>query len=197
MTNPLVNFIVLGLAFLFEGTSWVIALREFARTKGKLGWWQAMRASKDPSTLVVLCEDSAALLGLVIATAAIAAALVTGDPRWDGAGSILIGIVLVIVAIILARETKGLLIGERASLQLIRAIRDIAESEPDICKVSEVRTAHMAPDQVLAVLSVDFNDNLRTRDIETRVQNIEDTVRKQHEEVRGVFIRPISSEQIG
>src|SRR3546814_10366660 len=57
MTNPLVNFIVLGLAFLFEGTSWVIALREFARTKGELGWWQAMRASKDPSTLVVLCED--------------------------------------------------------------------------------------------------------------------------------------------
>src|SRR3546814_2933408 len=88
-----------------------------------------------------------------MATSALAAALITGDPRWDGAGSILIGIVLVIVAIILARETKGLLIGERASPQLIRAIRDIAESEPDICKVSEVRTAHMAPDQVLAVLS--------------------------------------------
>src|SRR3546814_6018833 len=65
MTNPLVNFIVLGLAFLFEGTSWVIALREFARTKGELGWWQAMRASKDPSTLVVLCEDSAALMGQI------------------------------------------------------------------------------------------------------------------------------------
>src|SRR3546814_13234891 len=89
------------------------------------------------------------------------------------------------------------LMGERASPQLIRAIRDIAESEPDICKVSEVRTAHMAPDQVLAVLSVDFNDNLRTRDIETRVQNIEDTVRKQHAEVRGVFIRPIFSEKRG
>src|SRR3546814_11739731 len=81
--------------------------------------------------------------------------------------------------------------------QLIRAIRDIAESEPDICKVSEVRTAHMAPDQVLAVLSVDFTDNLRTRAIETRVQNIQDTVRNQHAEVRGVFIRPLSSEQIG
>src|SRR3546814_16192386 len=121
MTSPLVNFIVLGLAFLFEGTSWVIALREFARTKGELGWWQAMRASKDPSTLVVLCEDSAALLGLVIATAAIAAALITGDPRWDGAGSILIGIVLVIVAMILAREPKGLLIGQRGSPQLLRA----------------------------------------------------------------------------
>src|SRR3546814_2942024 len=118
-----------------------------------------MRASKDPSTLVVLCEDSAALLGLVIATAAIAAALITGDPRWDGAGSILIGIVLVIVAIILARETKGLLIGERASPQRIRAIRDIAVSEPDISKVSEERTAPMAQEQVLAVLSVDFNDN--------------------------------------
>src|SRR3546814_1261874 len=138
-----------------------------------------MRASKDPSTLVVLCEDSAALLGLVIATAAIAAALIIGDPRWDGAGSILIGIVLVIMAIILVRATKGLLIGERASPQLIRAIRDIAESEPAICTVSAVRTAHMSPDQVLAVLSVDLNDNLRTRDIETRVQNIEDTVRKQ------------------
>src|SRR3546814_17795578 len=99
-----------------------------------------MLAIKCPSTLVVHCEASAALLGLVIATAAIAAALVTGDPRWDCAGSILIGFVLVIVALILARETKGLLIGERASLQLIRAIRDIAESEPDICKVSEVRT---------------------------------------------------------
>src|SRR3546814_14865250 len=131
-----------------------------------------------------------------MSTAAIAAALITGEPLWAVACSILIGIVLVIVAMILARETKGLLIGERASPQLIRAIRDIAESEPDICKVSEVRTAHMAPDQVLAVLSVDFNDNLRTRAIETRVQNIEETVRKQHAEVRGVFTRPLDRKAV-
>src|SRR3546814_20450450 len=85
MTNPLVNFIVLGLAFLFEGTSWVITLREFARTTGKLGWWQAMRASKDPSTLVVLCEASAALLGLAFATAALSSALFPGGLRLDGA----------------------------------------------------------------------------------------------------------------
>src|SRR3546814_21105484 len=84
MTNPLVNFIVLGLAFLFEGTSWVIALREFARTNGELGWWQAMRASKDHSTLVVLCEDRAALLGLVLATAAITAGSEEGRVGKEG-----------------------------------------------------------------------------------------------------------------
>src|SRR3546814_15262976 len=86
MTNPLLNFILLGLAILFAGTSWVVALREFRRTIGELGWWQAMRASKDHSTLVVLFEDSAALLGLVLTTAAIASALIQGQPGVSGTG---------------------------------------------------------------------------------------------------------------
>lgn len=193
MTYPVVNFVVLGFSFLFEGSSWVFAFREFRSTKGAQSWWQAFRRSKDSSTIVTLCEDSAALVGIVIAAAAIAMALATGNPAYDGVGSILIGGVLAIVAVILARETKGMLIGEPASAELIASIREIAASVPGICRVNDVLTVHLASDQVIAILSIDFDDSLNTVGIEQRVRRIEEAVRQKHDEVTGLFIRPQSA----
>lgn len=190
IVRPLINFIVLGLAFLFEGVSWTIALREFRGTVGADGWWRAVRRSKDPSTLVVLFEDSAALAGLVIAAAAIGLALWTGDPRYDGIGSLLIGVVLGVVALLLARESKGLLIGERASPVLSDAIAAIARAEPGVCAVNEVLTIHLAPEQVVATVSLDFDDDLRTGQIERAVANIESDARARHPDVARIFIRP-------
>jgi cation diffusion facilitator family transporter len=190
MTHPSVNFIVLGFSLLFEGMSWTFAFREFRSTKGEQSWWQAFRRSKDPSTIVTLCEDSAALVGIAIAAAAIGVALATGNPAIDGIGSILIGGILGIVAIILARETKGMLIGEPASSELVASIRGIAASVPNVCRVNDVLTVHLAPDQVIAILSVDFDDDLDTGAIERRVKEIEEEVRKRHAEVTGLFIRP-------
>lgn len=194
IVRPLINFIVLAVAFLFEGISWTIARREFRQTVGADGWWRAVRRSKDPSTLAVLFEDSAALAGLIIAAGAIGLALWTGDPRYDGVGSILIGIVLAIVALLLARESKGLLIGERARPALSEGIAAIARAEPGVCAVNEVLTIHLAPEQVVATVSLDFDDDLDTRRIEQAVANIETAAKARYAEVTRLFVRPQSAQ---
>jgi len=190
ITSPWVNFAVLGASFLFEGASWLVARREFSRSKGDLGWWQAIHRSKDPATFVTLFEDTAALAGIVIAAIFIGLAVWTGDPRLDGVGSILIGCVLATVAALLARESKGLLIGERASPELTDRIRAIAGAEPGVCAVNEAIAIHLAPDQVVAVVSLDFDDDLTTRRIETAVRSIEAQVRESSPEVANIYIRP-------
>jgi divalent metal cation (Fe/Co/Zn/Cd) transporter len=137
-----------------------------------------------------LFEDSAALIGIILATAFISLSLVSGDPRFDGAGSIAIGIVLAIVAVLLGRESKGLLIGERASPELNQIIADVARQQPGVCAVNEIITLHLAPDQVIATLSLDFDDELATPQIERAVDAIERRVRDLRSEVSRVFIRP-------
>lgn len=190
ISRPLVNYVVLGAALLFEGTSWWIALREFALTKSDESWWQAIRRSKDPATFAVLLEDSAAIAGILIAALFITLALVTGDPRLDGVGSVLIGGVLALVALLLARASKGLLIGEQASVELSRAIAEIARSEPGVCAVNEVLTIHLAPDQIVAALSLDFDDDFTVGGIERAVAAIEQRVREAQPTISRIFIRP-------
>jgi cation diffusion facilitator family transporter len=190
ITSPWVNFAVLGASFLFEGASWLVARREFSRSKGDLGWWQAIHASKDPATFVTLFEDTAALVGIVVATIFIALAVWTGDPRLDGVGSVLIGCVLATVAVLLARESKGLLIGERARPELTDRIRTIAGTEPGVCAVNEAIAIHLAPEQVVAIVSLDFDDALTTRRIEHAVRSIEAKVRQSSPEVLNIYIRP-------
>ncbi len=194
--HPIVNYIVLGAAFLFEGASWQVAHREFRQAQGDMNWWEAIRRSKDPATFVVLFEDSAALVGILIAALFIALAEVKNDPRLDGVGSVLIGIVLGGVAILLARESKGLLIGERASPALSADVTAIAQAEPGVCAVNNVLTIHLAPDQVLVTISLDFEDDLTTRRIEAAVTAIETRARAAHPEIVSVFIRPQAREVI-
>jgi len=194
--HVVVNYVVLGAAFLFEGTSWRVARREFRQAQGDMGWWEAIRRSKDPTTFVVLFEDSAALVGILIAALSIGLAVMLEEPRLDGIGSILIGIVLGIVAILLARESKGLLIGERASPALTADITAIAKAQPGVCAVNNVLTVHLAPDQVMVTISLDFEDNLDTRKIEAAVTQIERLARARHSEIRSVFIRPQAREAI-
>lgn len=190
ISQPLINYVVLGLALLFEGTSWRIALREFALTKGKESWWHAIRRSKDPATFVVLLEDSAAIAGILIAAIFIILAQVTGDPRLDGVGSVLIGGVLGLVALLLARESKGLLIGEQGSAALSHAIAEIARGEPGVCAVNEVLTIHLAPDQIVAALSLDFDDDFTAGGIERAVVAIERRVHEAQPTISRIFIRP-------
>jgi cation diffusion facilitator family transporter len=190
IVRPGINFVVLAIALLFEGGSWTVALREFRRSVGADGWWRAVRRSKDPSTFVVLFEDSAAMAGILIAAIAIGVALWTGEPRFDGVGSILIGVVLGVVALLLARESKGLLIGERARPELSAAIAAIACAESGVCKVNEVLTIHLAPEQVVAALSLDFDDALDTVRIERAVAGIEAATKAAYSEVKRVFVWP-------
>lgn len=188
VTNVAVNYVVLGLAIAFEGTAWWFALRGFRQAKGGLGYVQAVARSKDPTIFVVLFEDSAALLGLFVALAAITGAHITGAWWLDGAASIVIGCILAATAIWLAVETKGLLIGEAASPAVIRDLRGRIAAHDCVRAVNEVLTLHMGPDYILVNASVTFQPNAPAERIAAAVAAIEHDLRTTWPEVRRVFI---------
>lgn len=193
LSDPTVNYIVLGIAALLEGSSWTIAMRAFDRTRGDAGWWQAIHRSKDPAGFIVLFEDSAALAGLVVAAVGIACSHWWGDPRLDGYASIAIGLILAGVAIVLARESKGLLIGERADPAVIARVRAIVAAHGGVTRVNHVRTIHTAPDSVFVAISADFDDALRMGEGETLIETIERELRATLPELSSIYIRPEKS----
>jgi cation diffusion facilitator family transporter len=188
--SPAVSYAVLGFAFLFEGASWIVSLRQFTRAKGDLGYFEAFRRSKDPPSFVVLFEDSAALIGIVVAALGTFAASSLGWAVFDGIASIVIGLVLAVVSILLARESKSLLIGERADARLSASILAIAGNQPGVASANGVMTVQLAPDQILAALSVKFGDGLTVQEVEAAVLAIERDVRRRHPDVTTVFVKP-------
>lgn len=188
--DPIVSFIVLGMSFVFEGISWLFAWRRFRSETSRFGWYEAFVRSKDPPAFMVLLEDSAALVGIVIAVVATAAAVLFAQPIWDGVGSILIGILLGITSIGLARESKSLLIGEPAHSDLSRSILDIARRSPGVLRANGLLTVQLSPAEVVAALSVEFADDKRADDIERCVISIETEIRRQHPSVAALFIKP-------
>ncbi len=190
LTNPLVSYLVYGASAIFEGSSWLVALREFRRTKGKLGYYEAVRKSKDPPTFIVLFEDSAALMGLAIAAAGTFAAERLAMPELDGVASLGIALLLGLTALALARESKGLLIGEPASQGLRRSILAIAARTPGVLRAQVVFTVHLGPDQVVAALNVEFDDALTTTEIEAATRALEQAVHEAHPQVAMIFVKP-------
>ena len=192
MQNPMINYIVLGIAILCEGASWFVALKAFRKIKGKQGYFEAFRRSKDPTTFTVLFEDSAALIGLFIALIGIYLSHALNMPMLDGLASILIGVVLAVSAILLARETKGLLMGETADPQLRHNVLMVAEQDPAVHSANGVLTEQMGAHQVLASLSLEFKDNLTSDDIEACVNRIEAQIKQLHPEIVALFVKPQS-----
>jgi cation diffusion facilitator family transporter len=188
MSNALVNYVVLGLAMVFEGSAWTIALKEFRRVKGPWGYVEAVRRGKNPTFFVVLFEDSAAMIGLLIAAAGIALSDVTGNPIFDGIASVLIGCVLAATAVWLAYETKGLLIGESANKRVVDGIRQLVLDHDRIDHVNEVLTMHMGPDFVLVNLGVQFDDDADATEIEDIVCRLDHRIKEHYPEVKRVFI---------
>jgi cation diffusion facilitator family transporter len=190
--RPVVIYIVLAASLLFEGGSWIVGTRAFRATKRNLGWWEAFRQSKDPPAFIVVFEDSAAVLGILVAGGGTTAAILTGDSRWDGIASLLIGALLAAVALLLAQESKALLIGERADPALSDAIIRLAAGTAGVYKANSIATVQLAPKNIVAYLSVDFFDYLRVPDIERAVVELEKRIRNVHPEVSAVFIKPQS-----
>ena len=188
ITNPMINYVVLSLAMLFEGAAWFFALKEFKAMKGKWGYIEAIQRAKDPSIFVVLFEDTAAMLGLAVAFAGVALSQYTGILIFDSIASIIIGLILIGTSIWLAYETKSLLIGESANKPTIRGIRKLLQEEQSIECVNEVLTMHMGPDFILANISVDFVDSLTADDIENIIANIDQKIKQQYPEIKRVFI---------
>ncbi len=188
--NPTVNYVVLGLSVLFEGTSWWIALKGFRAVKGRLGYFEAVRQSKDPTVYTVLFEDSAAMLGLVFAFAGIFAAQMLEMPELDGVASIGISFILASTAIFLARESKGLLMGEPALPEVQAAVLAIAQQDPAVQKANGVVTVHLGPDQIVAGLSIEFEDHVTAPEIESCVERIEQRLKTELPEITSLFVKP-------
>jgi cation diffusion facilitator family transporter len=183
-----INYIVLGAAFLFEGAAWWVALKEFRKSKGDMGYFEAVRQSKDAAVFTVLFEDTAATLGLVVAFVGIALGQAMDLPVLDGVASVVIGLILASVAAVLAYECKSLLLGEGASNQVVQGIRSIAETEEGVDGVNELRTMHLGPKDVLVNISLDFGDGLSAIDIERLISEMERDIKAAYPEVKRIFV---------
>ena len=190
LRDPLVNYIVLAVALALEGGSWFVAVREFAAANRGRGWWEAVRRSKDPSGFIVLFEDSAALTGLLVAAIGVWLSHAWADPRIDGVASIIIGFILAVVAALLAREAKSLLIGEAADPVVVARVREIVEGRPEITAVNHVRTLHTAPESIFVAISADFHDTLTLGEAETLIEEIETALKDAVPALSSIYIRP-------
>ncbi len=186
--NVYINYIVLGLAFVFEGVAWWMAFKEFKSRIGKMGYWQGIRESKDPAVFTVLLEDTAAMLGLFFAFLGLACGQAFDLPVLDGVASVIIGLLLASVSWFLASECKGLLVGESAKSPVVQGIRKIAESQTGILGVNELRTMHLGPEDLLVNISVDFADNLSSVDVEREISKMEQDIKKAYPEATRIFI---------
>jgi cation diffusion facilitator family transporter len=193
--NPVVSYVVLGFAAVFEGGSWWVAWREFRKRKGDRGVLQTAQETKDPSTVMVFFEDSAALIGIAIAFAGTALAQALDEPRYDGAASIAIGVLLAVVAVFLARENKQLLIGEGARRGLVEAIGRLASAEKGVAHFNGLLTIHLAPREVVVALSLDFDENLRASEVNDVVARLDARIRKAHPEIVMAMMKPQSPDE--
>jgi len=173
---------------LFEGIAWRIALKEFGKVKGPMGYFEAVHRGKDPTMFLVLFEDSAAILGLVVAFAGILLTQLTGLPQIDAVASIIIGLILGGTAAWLAVETQSLLIGESASREVVAGIRRIAGACPCVQRVNEVLTMHMGPEFILVNISMDFRDAMQVGQLEREIAAMDRDIKTTYPEVRRVFI---------
>ena len=186
-----IAFAVLGVAGVLESWSTWEALKEFNLARGDKSMLRALQDTKDAPTLIVLLENAGAMAGLAIAAAGLGLAWVSGNPLWDGAASVMIGLVLGATACLLLVEAKGLLIGEAADPELVEAIRLCAQAHQGVVKVAEVLTVHQAPRMVVAVISADFDDAITAREVETIVRDIEAAVERTFPTVARVYVRPL------
>ena len=188
ITSPFINYFVLGVAILIEAFIFYIALKEFNKSKGERTYMQAIRQGKDPGLFVVLLEDLAAMLGLIVAMLGIAVSQITGNYVFDGIASVGIGIILATIAALLAFETKGLLIGEAADQEVVEGIKKIVNKYSGVQQINEVLTMHMGPDYILVNLSVEFNDEIRTDKLEEVIAKIDREAKEKYKNIKRIFI---------
>lgn len=186
--NPAWAYGVLGAGMLFEGWAWSVAYRQFRGEKGRLPLWRAVHVSKDPTVFTVLFEDSAALLGLAVALVAIYLGQVTGNPYYDGGASVVIGLILMGVAVLLAYESKGLLVGEGVDAPTLASIREIAESDPAVVRVVRPLTMHFGPQEVLLTLELEFRRGQSAGEVAAAIERVDLATRQAHPRIKHIFI---------
>ena len=188
LESPIWNYAVLGVAMVFEGISLTVAWREFSKVRGGRGVLQTIQESKDPTIYTVIFEDSAALIGLLVALAGIFLTERTGNPVYDGSASIIIGILLATIAVFLANESKGLLIGEGTDSNTLADLRRLAESDDAVENVRRPLTMHFGPSNVLLTMEIQFKPTLSAKEVETAIDRIEKQIRTAHPEIKHIMI---------
>ena len=194
--EPALVLAVLAISLLLDSASLIVSLRESGPAIGRVGWWRAFRNSKNPPSFITLFTNSAALGGDVVAGAGMGLAITTGRSRWDAVASLIIGAFLAVSAALLARESKGLLIGERADPELGKAILAAARGIEGIGQANGIATVQLAPDQVVVNLSIEFDDALHTTQIEAAVVELERRLREAHPQITAVFVKPQAAEEV-
>jgi cation diffusion facilitator family transporter len=187
---PWLPIVVLLIAIALESFSLRTAVRESNLVRGKQTWVQFVRRAKQPELPVVLLEDVAALLGLVLALAGVGLTILTGDPMWDAIGTIGIGLLLVLVAVILGIETKSLLVGEGASVKDNDAIRDAINAHPEVESLIHMKTLYLGPDEMLVGAKVAFAPKERMTDIAESIDEVETAIREAVPAARVIYIEP-------
>ncbi len=195
MQNAVWNYVVIAIAMVFEAGAWLVAWREFDRVRGKMPVMRALRQSKDPALFTVLFEDTAALTGLLAALVGIFCSDRLGLYWADGAATLVIGTILALAALLLAIETKSLLIGEAASPALVEDILGVAGRASFVEGVNEVRTMHFGPNDVLVNLSVDARNHLPAGEVEAGISRLEAEIKGRHQEISRVFIEIQSADK--
>jgi cation diffusion facilitator family transporter len=190
--NPWPNYVVLAIALAIEGSSFWIAMREFNAARGDRPVIEFIRASKDPSLFTIVFEDSAAMLGLLVAFLGVLLGQITGVPYFDGAASVVIGLILMGVAWLLARETKGLLIGESAEPRVLEAMRALVVADAGVEGVGDIRTMYVGPNELLVNLDVEFRPGVDAPAMHASIARIEAALKASYPEVGNVYIEAAS-----
>jgi len=190
MQDPKWNYIVLAFAFVFDGISFITAVKEFNKQRGSIPFWKYVRISKDPSTFVVVFEDAADVLGLIVAFLGVFLGHYLNNPYFDGAASIIIGILLTFISVMLARESRSLLMGESADAELLGEIRKIVEQDHSIKVTQDQLSMYMAPEELLLLLKVRFEGDQDGNQIVASIQRIRQEIQKNFPDVKQIYIEP-------
>lgn len=188
LSDPFWSYIVLGLAFVFESIVLYLALKNFQEFKGDKSYWEAIKLSKDPGSFAVILEDLAALIGVLIAFAGIFLGHYFNEPVYDAYASILIGVILALIAVFLAYESKGLLIGEGANPEMAKNILDLALADQAVKTAKPPLTMYFGPHEVFLALDITFNKDQSSKDLEDAITRLEKNIRKRHPIVKRIFI---------
>ncbi len=190
MKDPFWNYIVLVLSLIFEGTSLIISVKEFNKTRNGIGWWDSIIKSKDPSSFLVVFEDGAAVAGLIVVMILMGASHSFQIPELDGVASIIVGLILVFVSLILARESRSLLMGEGIAPETKEKIMKLAEKDPTVIRTKSILSTYQSPEEVVLMLIIDFEDHLDTEEITEAIHRIRETIKNEFPLVRFVIIQP-------
>lgn len=190
--DPLWNYVVLGVAFLLDGYSLITAWRAFNQKRGTESLWSAIKNSKDAATFTVLFEDASDVLGLLIAFLGVFLGQVFDSPYFDGAASILIGLLLVGVAGVLARESKSLLMGEGVDAETTRRIKALTEEDSAVQKALRIATIYLGPEEITLVQGVAFQANLTTDDINKAIVRIHASIKNTFPSIKHAYMQPVA-----